>query len=187
MAKLLVQTSGVLAELATLAASAGAGSSGGIPHLASNGKLSPTFDPNITCRVTADQSFTVTALADVTQLTLPVVSGVCYSFRFCVLFQTAATTTGISLSVNGPSFTALAYQVMIPITASGMVFGHKQAYASATIGTAVAVINTTYMATIEGVLIPSAAGNLIVQAASEVAASAATVKAGSVGTLETVV
>jgi hypothetical protein len=187
MAKLLVQTSGALLELATLAASAGAGSSGGVPHLDASGKLSPTFDPNITCRVTADQAFTATALATVTQLTLPVVSGVCYAFRFLVLFQTAATTTGISLALNGPTFTAFSYNVLIPIAVASFLIGCKQTYASATIGTAVAAANTTYVATIDGVLIPSASGNLIVQAATEVAASAATVKVGSVGILETVV
>lgn len=187
MAKLIVQTSGVLSELATLADSAGAASAGGVPHLDANGRLSSTFGLNATCRATADQSFSVVALANVPQLSLAVAAGVCYSFRFQVLFQSSVITTGIVLSLTGPAFTTLAYQVTVPISATGVVFGHRQAYASATTGTGVAVINTTYLATIEGVLIPSAAGSLVVQAASEIAATTVTVKAGSVGLLETVV
>ncbi len=187
MAKLLVQTSGALLELATLAASAGAASSGGVPHLDATGKLSPTFDSNITCRVTADQAFTSTTGANVTQLTLPVVAGVCYLFRFAVLFTTAATTTGIALALTGPAFTALSYCCRIPTAVNVETIAYKQTYASPLIGTGVAAINTTYLATLEGVLIPSASGSLVVTAATEVASSAATVKVGSTGILETVV
>jgi len=131
----------------------------------------------------SDVSNSTTSLADATGLSFSVKNGVSYRFRFWVVFQTAATTTGCSLSVNAPSTSLLAYRVEIPTSASASVLGFKRAVNTATTGTDVDSATSNLLAFIEGVLVPSADGTLIVRFASEVAASNCTIKAGSNGDL----
>ena len=106
-----------------------------------------------------------------------------YRFRFHVLFSSTALTTGLALTVNGPAAALLAYRVEVPISATASVVGHRTGYGQLTVGTAVAAINTVYLATVEGVVQTAAAGSLALQYASEIAASAVTVREGTCGEL----
>lgn len=142
-----------------------------------------------TCKITVDLSpnSTVT-MGDATGLSFAVANGTYYAYRFLVLFQTAAITTGIRLSVTHPAATLTAYTALIPAAAdavNALYSGWGTASDDAVVGTGVQAANTTYLATLEGVLLPSAGGTLQLRFASEVAASAVTVKRGSAGILTT--
>lgn len=130
-----------------------------------------------------DISSSVTALGDATGLSFAVTSGVRHRFCFWVVFRSAALTTGIQLSVNAPAATLLAYNAIIPITATTQVLGNRRAVNVASVGTGVDVVNSDLLATVEGVIVPSASGTLALRYSSEVAASAVTMRAGSHGEL----
>ncbi len=147
-----------------------------------------TFEPQSTVRLTADVAAnTATALANVAGLSFPLESGDAYDFEFEVIYRSAATTTGIRLGVTCPAFTVLAATVRIdgfaadgtgstfhgPITTSG----------DSVMTTGTVVANTDYLATVRGLIIPSAAGTLQLQAATEVAGSGVTIRNGSSGIL----
>jgi hypothetical protein len=129
----------------------------------------------------SDVSLTSTSLADVTGLSFSVTSGTTYRFAALLVFTSAATTTGLQLSVNGPaSPTMLSYYMNWPSSTGTVAFVQWQvAYDASAISTGVPVANTPLIATIEGIIKPSASGTFIVRGATEVAASAITIKAGS--------
>jgi hypothetical protein len=119
------------------------------------------------------------AYADATGLEVPVTSGIPTRFQFIILWTAAATSTGARFSLNGPSFTNLAYLVRWNTTATVMTLSplgnlYNQNF---TVGTASDASNN--LSIIEGIIIPSTNGNLILRFANEVNGSAVTVKAGS--------
>lgn len=133
-------------------------------------------------------ALTSTTLANVTGLSFAVAATTCYEFRFLVLFQSAATTTGLKLGVTCPaSPTAFAYGIRTPIAADG-AGGEWQGWGTASgdavTGTGVQAANTVYVAEVFGVLRTGAtSGTLQLQAATEVSNSGITIKAYSGGTL----
>lgn len=174
--------------LATIGSSAGAADAGKIPHLDSSGKLDQSF---LTGRrsdvlLTGDISSSVTAFGDATGLSFAVRAGVTYRFGFHVLFQAAATTTGIALAMNGPSTpTIFGQNSDIPITVSTRVLNNRRGYdVTGNPGTGVDTAGATLLALVYGTITPSADGTLQLRYASEVATSAVTIKAGSSGWLE---
>ncbi len=141
----------------------------------------PKRRPGSVCLLGADLTNSTTSLVDATGLSFSVVSGKTYRFKYYVVFQTAALTTGIQLSINAPTTTVLVFNVIIPITATTNVLGYRRAVNVATVGTGVDVINAQLLALVEGVIVPSANGTLILRYCSEVASSAVVIKAGSHG------
>jgi hypothetical protein len=149
-----------------------------------------------TVRKTADQANSTVTPASITDLAFPVVIGADHSFEFIIPYSSAATTTGLGLSLTVPALGTggyISYNVEInkgarPAAGTAMslttvyYFGTGFASGHETVSDSVTAINTTYIATIRGVLSnPSAAGNIQVQARSEVAASAITIKKGASG------
>lgn len=119
------------------------------------------------------------ALADVTALSFPVLSGKKYKFRAFIVYSSAATTTGSRWTVNiADAPTTLFYQSQYSLTTTTVTIntglGAVQLPAAAN---ATSAATTGNIATMEGILVPSANGTLIVQSASEVNASAVTAKA----------
>jgi hypothetical protein len=132
---------------------------------------------------------TSTTLTNTTGLSFAVTSGTLYRFSARIIFRTAALTTGIRIGATTPAFTAYAANVSIPfaIDGSGGVFhGALTTSGDSVVSSAVPAINTDYVATVEGVILPSANGTFQLQHATEVAASAATVRNGSNLTYRTV-
>lgn len=130
-------------------------------------------------RVTADVADTsITTWQDVTGLTKAVTSGVTYSFACFLTYTTAATTTALHLSVNGPTVTALDYGVEMSTTATARHNSAQTAY-DTVVNPATGGGATRLPATIHGSIIPSANGTLAVRMRTEINASAATVKRGS--------
>ncbi len=131
---------------------------------------------------------TTTTLADVTGLVLPVTSGVYYHFEFHMIYQAAATTTGIKCSVTIPSVTTFAAVAQLPVSTAAdgtanIYYGHISSSGDAVVGTGTPAATTNTYAWIEGNILPSASGSVQLQYASEVAASNVTIKQGSSGIL----
>lgn len=155
------------------------------------GPQGPSGDASaVTCKLTADAAaLTSTTLANVTGLSFAVTAGSYYSFEFVVLFQSAATTTGLRLGLTLPAATGYSASVDIPIAAdgtAGTLHGWLTSSGDSVLGSGVQAAATTYAATIRGFVLPSATGTLQVQAATEVASSAITIKQGSHGIMRTV-
>lgn len=130
-------------------------------------------------RVTADVSDSTNAdWQDVTGLTKAVSSGVSYSFACYLTYTTAATTTALQLSVNGPTVTALDYGVEMSTTATARHNSAQVAY-DTVVNPATGGGTTRLPAQIHGSIIPSANGTLAIRMRTEINSSAATVKRGS--------
>lgn len=123
---------------------------------------------------------TTVAFADVAGLGQAILSGRAYKFTSGLVLRSAAVTTGLRVSVNGPAFTVLGYLAEYPGATDGVVQEQEaRAYDIGTVTTAVAVANGDYFARIDGIIVPSANGTLIPRVASEVAGSGITVRRGS--------
>jgi hypothetical protein len=121
---------------------------------------------------------TACTLADVTGLSFAVTNGVRYHYRAKIWYTAAATTTGSRWTINGPAATVNAYKTDASLTATT---GTSQTGASYNAGACSANSATTggNIATVEGVLTPSADGTLVIRFASEISSSAIVAKAGS--------
>ncbi len=121
---------------------------------------------------------TANTLQDATGLSFPVVANTIYRFHFLVYFDAAATTTGSRFTLGGPAFNMLGYNLHIPITAGSIGHAAMNGYNQGAV-----VASSPYtagnIATMEGIVRPTANGTVICRFASEVASSAITVKAGS--------
>lgn len=138
-------------------------------------------------KLTADLTpVTATALDDAAGLSFALTANRYYSFEFLIRFQTAATTTGAQFAINAPANTYLVYQVATALTAAAAGAPTTRTARAVNVGTASAsadAANADLLATIKGVVRPTANGTLIVRQATEVASSAVTVKSGSCGWL----
>lgn len=134
-------------------------------------------------KLTADlTAVTSTTLANMTGLSFSVVAGRTYKISACVIFQTAAATTGIAIGATTPAITRYAMTVDTNAGAdstTGDYHGTLNTSGDAVISPGVEVANTDYIANLSGVLIASANGTFQLQQATEVAASAVTVRQGS--------
>jgi hypothetical protein len=132
---------------------------------------------------------TPNTIADVTGLSFAVTAGETYWFKFIIHYLAAATTTGSRWTINGPgSPTFLSYVNEWVLSAAGtsgtdaITQNPGAAYDSPTASNATsasAAATAGNLATIEGIIKPSANGTVIARFASEVASSAITAKAGS--------
>lgn len=128
---------------------------------------------------------TANTMADVTGLSFPVTAGVRYRFKFRILYDSAATTTGSRWSINGPATTLLRYRSHYSLTGTSRTFNEGlAAYNNPSSCNASSVLNGN-VAVIEGIVTPSANGNIIARFASEVLSSAITAKVGSYVEYET--
>lgn len=134
-------------------------------------------------------STTTTTLGDVTGLSFAVLSGVYYKFRFDIVYRAAATTTGLKVSVTIPAATIFSAFADTPVSTAAdgtanIFRGWITSSDDPVIGTGTPAIATDYIATIEGVLLPSANGTLQARYASEVSGSSVTVRQASIGELQ---
>jgi hypothetical protein len=133
-------------------------------------------------RVTADQSFTSTTVANATSLSFSAVAGKVYKYNFNILYTSAATGTGIKLGLTYPAATTASGKASIPIGADGtatIFYGLITSSGDIVIGTGTPAASTTTYATVQGIIIPSTTGTVQLTAGTEVNASAIVIKAGS--------
>lgn len=124
-----------------------------------------------------------------TSLSFAVTSGVYYHFRFVLLVRSDTATVGIRTTVTIPAITRFGATAKTMFAADGAGGGWQGAITAsgdAVIPTAVPAINTDYLLTVEGLILPSANGTLQLQAATETGTTVVTVRQGSMGFLTTV-
>ena len=140
-------------------------------------------------KVTSDQPFTSTTVSDVTNMAFSVTSGVYYSFRFLVLFQSNTGSRNISLTLTTPTFTTFGATVKIPSSGdaiNAIYEGYITSSGDEVIpGSSIPATNTSFVATVEGTILPSANGTVQLRAGvtSTAGNPTITVKQGSVGVL----
>lgn len=118
-------------------------------------------------------------IADVTALSFSVNSGEKYWFEFVIPYTSAATTTGSRWSINGPAApTLLAYRSEYTLTATTTTVNSATAYDIPAASNATS-LTAGNVATVWGIIQPSASGTVIARFASEVASSAVVAKAGA--------
>ena len=140
---------------------------------------------------TAKQSSQVTNSSNTTPSDIPglsfsVVNGHRYYFRFCVTFQTAATTTGVGFVFSNPAMTSESWRVDIRQAAAGTDSFYQNfatSLSTVLVNASVVAANADYIAVIEGFCQPSADGTLQLQTRSEVNLSQITIKNTGVGFL----
>lgn len=118
-------------------------------------------------------------IADVTGLSFAVVSGETYWFEFVIAYTAAAATTGSRWAISGPTTTVLAYRSEYTLTATTATLNTATAYDTPAASNA-SSIAAGNIATIWGIIRPSANGTVTARFASEIANSAIVAKAGSV-------
>jgi hypothetical protein len=141
-----------------------------------------------TVKITSDiTGTTTTTLANVTGLSFSVNSGTYYRFVFHVLFQSSSTANGPKIGATIPSVTTFEAVVELPTatnaTTSSKLTGWLTASGNSVTAAGTPATGTTYMAQVEGTILPSANGTLQVQYASASTSSTVTIKQGSNGLL----
>lgn len=141
-----------------------------------------------TVKLTADEVGKTDAILVNTGLSVAVANGSYYHFKFVVLYRSTSLSVGIRLALTFPAANAFGAEVLIggsstagatvepypgAITTSGGVIASPQVRAA----------DTDYVATIEGVISPSASGTLMVQYAAETTGATVTMRQGSCGIL----
>ena len=122
---------------------------------------------------------TANTMQDVTGLSFPVVANQVYWFEFVIPYTSAAKTTGSRWGINGPSFSMLNGRSEYTLTSILVTNNCFTAYDTPSSSNE-SSLTTGNVATIWGVIKPSADGTVIARFASEVASSAITAKAGAV-------
>lgn len=120
---------------------------------------------------------TLNTLQDVTGLAFNVIAGNSYYFEIICVYNAAATTTGSRWTINTPSTTFLNYQSEYTLTATSKTFNSLSVKQLPTASNA-SSLTLGNVATIWGIIKPSANGAVQVQFASEIANSAITYKSG---------
>ena len=133
-----------------------------------------------TTRLTADVTNSTVALADVTGLSVALAANSTYAIEARVMFQTAATTTGIRLTQTTPTGAIVVAQWNTPSSLTASTLANQRAIDTGAASTSIDSANANTLASASLLVITAAtAGNLQIRFASEIAASNAVVKAGS--------
>lgn len=143
--------------------------------------LSGGSDPRLTTvRLGADVTNSTTTLSSVTGLAVALDANSTYKVEAQVMFQTAATTTGIRLTQAVPTGATVVAQWNTPTSLTASTLANQRAANTGAASTAIDAANSNTLATGSLLLITGAsAGTLQIRFASEVSASNAVVKAGS--------
>lgn len=133
-----------------------------------------------TTRLGADVTNSTTTLANATGLSIVLDANSTYALDVRVMFQTAATTTGIRLTQTIPSGATVVAQWDTPTSLTARTLANQRAADAGAASTAMDVANANTLATGTLLVVTGAsAGSLQIRFASEVAASNAVIKAGS--------
>lgn len=143
--------------------------------------LSGSADARLTTtRLGADVTNSTTTLANATGLSIALAANSTYALNVQVMFQTAATTTGIRLTQTVPSGATVVAQWDTPTSLTARTLANQRAADAGAASTAMDVANANTLATGALLVVTGAsAGSLQIRFASEVAASNAVIKAGS--------
>lgn len=126
----------------------------------------------------ANANATANTLQDATGLSFAVNANQLYRFSFMFAYDAAATTTGIRVTLNGPTQNLLAYQSQVAVGTASITVAYMNSYNVGSVAGTSAYLTGNY-GEMTGLVRPTAAGTLVFRFASEVASSAITIKAGS--------
>lgn len=133
-----------------------------------------------TARLTADVINSTVTLANATGLAIALDANSTYAIDVRVMFQTAATTTGIRLTQTVPTGATVVAQWNTPTSLTARTLANQRAADTGAASSAVDTANANTLATGALLVVTVAtAGNLQIRFASEVASSNAVIKAGS--------
>jgi len=146
------------------------------------------IDPpqRLTIALSADELPSTTTVLKPTGLILDVKAGERYDFVFNVLFQSNTATTGIRLGLSVPanSFYSATAKILSGTDGTAAEFsGALTTGGDAVVSTQVPSINTTYIAEVKGIIMPTVDDVIMVQFGSETATGQVTIKSGSNGKL----
>lgn len=141
----------------------------------------PTWEDAATIvTLNADVANTTNTLANVTGLSFPVVAGETYRFKALILYTSATAATGSRWSISGPaSPTRFALNSRYALSATSETVNFVVAYDLPAAANANSSNVAGNIATLDGIIIPSASGTVTVRFASELNGNAITAKAGS--------
>lgn len=161
-----------------------AGAAGGTGATGPTGPSALTF-----VKLTADETGKTDANLVNTGLSFAVVSGTYYKFRFDVVYRSTVLTVGLKIGLTTPTFTVFSARALIAGFAADGVgepfAGNITSSGDSVISTAVVATGTDYVATVEGIILPSANGTLMLQYAAETTGATVTVRRSSAGELVT--
>lgn len=109
-------------------------------------------------------------LTNITELSQATTAGKKYYLEYTIIFRTAATNTGVALSIAWSGSGSIAAVVNIPVAADGtnaLLTGSITTPTDTVVGTGVQAASTNYIATIRGVFSCSADGSVYPQFRSE--------------------
>jgi hypothetical protein len=133
-----------------------------------------------TVRLAADVTNNTTTLANVTGLAIALAANSTYAIDARVMFQTAATNTGLRLTQTVPGGATHVAQWNTPTSLTARTLANQRAADTGAATTGVDAANASMLATASFLVITGAtAGNLQIRFASEVGGSTAVIKAGS--------
>ena len=113
-------------------------------------------------------------IQDLTGLSFPVVANNTYKFRFVIVYNSAATTTGSRWTINGPAATHMSYSSTYPTSATAITNNACLAGYNLPAASNASSQTANNRCIIEGEIRPSADGTVIARFASEISASAIT-------------
>jgi hypothetical protein len=120
-------------------------------------------------------------LADITNLTIPVVAGRTYRIEAMIKYRSAAAGTGLSLAIglNSGATGVLAFTITIPTSTTAVATGHPISTATVITASSTPAANTDYVAQIVGIFTCTGSGNFVPQFRSESNGTTVTVQPGS--------
>jgi hypothetical protein len=153
------------------------------------GATGPTGSPGITSvKMLSDMATAVGLTAvNASGIGFTVLPNVYYYFEFGAVFQSQQPATGLGVTVTFPAVTIFAANASIPqaVDSTATMFaGQISSSGDFVQGTAAAASGTNFLATIEGMILPSATGTLQMQYRAETAAGSVLLKQGSFGILQ---
>lgn len=118
------------------------------------------------------------SIADVSGLSFDVIAGETYKFKFYIIYNAQATSTGSRWSISGPTASFLRYSSEYTLTATTTTKNvNLSAYDNPAASNATSIASGN-IAIIEGFITPSSDGTVIARFASEVANSSITAVTG---------
>lgn len=148
--------------------------------------LKDVWKPKVV-KMAANQTSSVVALANVTDLVVVMVAGAVYEVEAFLTFRSAATTTGINVGFISPAGSDPRLEITVPLVSTAAASHLRKVFPNAAesvsgnvLGTGVTATASNHTAHVVGIVTCGAtAGNFQLQFASEVAGSAVTLQAGS--------
>lgn len=134
-------------------------------------------------KMTSNQAINSTALVDVTELSFSVTAGKTYRYKFNVMYTSGSTTRGFRIGITYPATTSASAQASIPNAIDG-TGAYYHGYVNSS-GDSVMSTNSPetapnqLLATLQGVMVPSASGTVQLRAAGENAGTTMNIQAGS--------